>query len=144
MAIRTEVLDPVTLEVLWNRLLTVVDEQQVALIRTAFSTVVRESQDLACGVFDVEGRMLAQSMTGTPGHINAMATGVKHYLRAYPPATLVPGEVHLTNDPWLTAGQINDNTVLSPVFHRGQLVAYFANSCHDVDIGGRILSIEAL
>ena len=81
-------MDPITLEVLWNRLLAVVNEQQVALMRTAFSTVVRETQDLACGVFDARGRMIAQSLTGTPGHINAMATGVRHFLSAYPPAAL--------------------------------------------------------
>jgi len=142
MAVR-RALDLVTLEVLWNRLLAVVDEQQVALMRTAFSTIVRESQDLACGVFDVQGRMLAQSVTGTPGHINAMATGVQHFLRAYPPAALVPGDVLITNDPWLTAGQINDLTVLTPVFRGETLVAFFANTCHATDIGGRILSAEA-
>src|SRR5262245_49309513 len=143
MAVETRALDPITLEVLWNRLLAVVDEQQVALMRTAFSTIVRESQDLACGVFDVQGQMLAQSVTGTPGHINAMATGVKHFLAAYPPAELVPGDVLITNDPWLTAGQINDLTIVTPVFHGGVLVAFFANTCHATDIGGRILSAEA-
>src|SRR6476661_404640 len=112
----TMILDPITLEVLWNRLLAVVNEQQVALMRTAFSTVVRETQDLACGVFDARGRMIAQSLTGTPGHINAMATGVRHFLDAYPPAMLRPGDVLLTNDPWQTAGQVNDMTVVSPVF----------------------------
>src|ERR687895_2878728 len=81
-------LDPVTLEVLWNRLLSVANEQQAALMRTAFSTVVRESQDLACGVFDTRGNMIAQSETGTPGHINAMATGVRHFLKVYPPESL--------------------------------------------------------
>ena len=75
-------LDPITLEVLWNRLLSVANEQQVALMRTAFSTIVRESQDLACGVFDTRGQMIAQSLTGTPGHINPMATGVRHLLAA--------------------------------------------------------------
>ena len=112
----TQTLDPIMLEVLWNRLLSVVNEQQVTLMRTAFSTVVRESQDLACGVFDTRGYMIAQSLTGTPGHINAMATGVRHFLRAYPPETLQPGDVLITNDPWQTAGQINDMTVLTPVF----------------------------
>ena len=136
-------LDPATLEVLWARLLAVVDEQQGALIRTAFSTVVRESQDLACGVFDTRGRMLAQSLTGTPGHINAMATGVRHFLTTYPAATLAPGDVLVTNDPWQTAGQINDFTVLTPVFRGGDLIAYFANTCHAPDIGGRLLSAEA-
>ena len=136
-------LDSITLEVLWNRLLAVVNEQQVALMRTAFSTVVRETQDLACGVFDARGRMIAQSLTGTPGHINAMATGVRHFLAAYPPATLRSGDVLLTNDPWQTAGQVNDMTVVTPVFIGENIVAYFASTCHAPDIGGRILSAEA-
>ena len=98
-------IDPITLEVLWNRLLSVVNEQQVTLMRTAFSTVVRESQDLACGVFDTRGSMIAQSLTGTPGHINAMATSMHHFLAAFPAHTLAPGDVLITNDPWMTAGQ---------------------------------------
>ncbi len=142
MTTRTAI-DPIVLEVLWNRLLSVVNEQQVALMRTAFSTIVRESQDLACGVFDTRGSMIAQSLTGTPGHINAMATGVQHFLRAYPPGTLSPGDVLLTNDPWMTAGQINDITVVTPVFKGDRVVGYFANTCHAADIGGRILSAEA-
>lgn len=137
------VLDPITLEVLWNRLLSVANEQQVALMRTAFSTIVRESQDLACGVFDTRGQMIGQSLTGTPGHINPMATGAKHLLAAYPPATLRPGDVLITNDPWLTAGQVNDFTVLTPVFRGDTIVGYFANCCHSADIGGRVLSAEA-
>lgn len=136
-------IDPVTLEVVWNRLLSVANEQQDALIRTAFSTIVRESQDLACGVFDTKGRMIAQSITGTPGHINAMASSMRHFLAAYPPAKLAPGDVLITNDPWMTAGQINDITITSPIFKNGRLVALFANTCHAADIGGRILSAEA-
>ena len=135
--------DPVILEILWSRLLSVCNDQQLTLMRTAFSTVVRESQDLACGVFDSRGQMMAQSQTGTPGHINAMATGVRHFLEAYPPETLEPGDVLLTNDPWQTAGQINDMTVLTPVFLENQVVAYFASTCHAPDIGGRMLSAEA-
>lgn len=136
-------IDPIFLEVLWNRLLSVVNEQQVALMRTAFSTIVRETQDLACGVFDTEGAMVAQSLTGTPGHINAMATGMRHLLEEYPPEKLTEGDVILTNDPWKTAGQINDITVATPVFRKGRIVGYFANTCHAADIGGRILSAEA-
>ena len=139
----TNTIDPITLEVLWNRLLSVVNEQQITLMRTAFSTVVRESQDLACGVFDTHGSMIAQSLTGTPGHINAMATGVRHFLRTYPPETLSPGDVLITNDPWQTAGQINDMTVLNPVFKGERIVAYFASTCHSPDIGGRIFSAQA-
>lgn len=148
-------LDPVTLEVLWNRLLSVANEQQAALMRTAFSTIVRESQDLACGVFDTRGQMMAQSITGTPGHINPLATGVRHLLAAYPPETLGPGDVLITNDPWMTSGQLNDFTVLTPIFRetplpdgRGQgegqrIVAYFGNLCHAADIGGQVFSGEA-
>jgi N-methylhydantoinase B len=136
-------LNVLRLEVLWNRLLAVVDEQQVTLMRTAFSTVVRESQDLACGVFDSRGNMVAQSLTGTPGHINAMATGVRHFLKAVPPASLVPGDVLITNHPWLTAGQINDMTVLTPVFHRDRVIGYFASCCHSPDIGGRVYGASA-
>lgn len=154
-------LDPIVLEVLWNRLLSVTNEQQAALMRTAFSTVVRESQDLACGVFDTRGYMIAQSETGTPGHINAMATCMQHFLRELPPPTLKPGDVLITNDPWMTAGQLNDITIVTPIFApsptpppnlgeggsdctgEAQLVAYFANTCHMADIGGRILSAEA-
>src|SRR6266571_2139129 len=131
-----DAIDPITLEVLWNRLLSVVNEQQVTLMRTAFSTVVRESQDLACGVFDTRGSMIAQSLTGTPGHINAMATGVRHFLKAYPEEMLQPGDVLITNDPWQTAGQINDMTILTPVFKDARVVAYFASTCHAPDIGG--------
>jgi N-methylhydantoinase B len=136
-------IDPVTLEVIWNRFLSVANEQQDALIRTAFSTIVRESQDLACGLFDTKGRMIAQSLSGTPGHINAMATSMKHFLAAFPPERLSQGDVLVTNDPWQTAGQINDITITTPVFKQDRLVALFANTCHSADIGGRILSAEA-
>jgi N-methylhydantoinase B len=142
-SVRGEAIDPVTLEVIWNRLLSVANEQQDALIRTAFSTIVRESQDLACGLFDTKGRMIAQSISGTPGHINAMASSMRHFLAAFPPDKLAPGDVLLTNDPWMTAGQINDITVTTPIFKNGRLVALFANTCHSADIGGRILSAEA-
>jgi N-methylhydantoinase B len=140
---KTKAIDPVTLEVIWNRLLSVANEQQDALIRTAFSTIVRESQDLACGIFDRHGRMIGQSISGTPGHINAMATSMKHFLAAFPPDKLAPGDVLITNDPWMTAGQINDITITTPCFKNGRLVALFANTCHSADIGGRILSAEA-
>jgi N-methylhydantoinase B len=138
-----KVIDPVTLEVIWNRFLSVANEQQDALIRTAFSTIVRESQDLACGMFDTKGRMIAQSLSGTPGHINAMATSMKHFLAAFPPDKLSPGDVLITNDPWQTAGQINDITITTPIFRNGKMIALFANTCHSADIGGRILSAEA-
>ncbi|WP_414943960.1 hydantoinase B/oxoprolinase family protein [Amycolatopsis sp. cmx-11-32] len=135
--------DPILVGVLGNRLHSILAEQQNALVNTAFSSVVRESLDLACAVFDSRGEMIGQSVGGTPGHINAMATGMHHFVTAYPPDTLVPGDVLLTNDPWQTAGQINDITVATPVFLRGRLVAWFASCCHAPDIGGRLVSAEA-
>jgi N-methylhydantoinase B len=135
--------DPVLLAVAASRLGATLAEQQAALIRTAFSSVLRDSLDLACGLFDTRGQMVAQSMSGTPGHINAMATGVRHFAERFPPATLAPGDVLVTNDPWLTAGQLNDITVVTPIFHADRVVGFFANTCHTADIGGRGLSGEA-
>ena len=135
--------DPILVGVLGNRLHSILAEQQNALVNTAFSAVVRESLDLACAVFDSRGEMIGQSVGGTPGHINAMATGMHHFVTAYPPETLESGDVLLTNDPWQTAGQINDITVATPVFLRGRLVAWFASCCHAPDIGGRLVSAEA-
>ncbi|MFJ1760796.1 hydantoinase B/oxoprolinase family protein [Amycolatopsis sp. NPDC088138] len=135
--------DPILVGLFANRLHSILAEQQNALVNTAFSAVVRESLDLACAVFDSRGEMIGQSVGGTPGHINAMATGMHHFVAAYPPDQLEPGDVLLTNDPWQTAGQINDITVATPVFLRGRLVAWFASCCHAPDIGGRLVSAEA-
>lgn len=140
----TATIDPITLEVLWNRLIAVVNEQATALMRTSFTTVVRESGDLSAGVFDPRGNMIAQAVTGTPGHINSMATCIHHFLAVYPAETLRPGDVLITNDPHKTAGQLHDITIISPIFHdTGQLVAYFGSTCHAIDIGGRGLSGDA-
>jgi len=113
------------------------------LVSAAVSTSVRESQGLACGLYDTRAQMIAQSLTGTPGHINPMATGVRHLLAVYPPETLRPGDVLTTNDPWLTSGQVNDFTVLTPVFRAERIVGYFGNLCHAADVGGHVLSAEA-
>ncbi len=123
--------------VMWNRLIAVVEEQAQALVRTAFSTSVREAGDLAAAVFDRQGRMLAQAVTGTPGHINALASCVVHFLDAHPIDTMEPGDVFITNDPWLASGHQHDITVATPVFVQGRPVAVVANTCHVVDIGGR-------
>jgi N-methylhydantoinase B len=136
-------LDPVLVGIVANRLGSVLNEQQAALINTAFSTVLRESLDLACGVFDTRGEMIAQSLSGTPGHINAMATGVHHFVEAFGPQNLKPGDILITNDPWKTSGQVNDITVVSPVFRGETLLAFFASTCHAPDVGGRLLSGEA-
>jgi len=135
--------DPIVVGLVSNRLHSLLNEQQTALVNTAFSPVVRECLDLACAVFDSAGRMVGQSSGGTPGHINAMATGMQHLVAAFPPDELADGDVLVTNDPWMTAGQINDITVATPVFRAGRVVAWFASCCHSPDIGGRILSAAA-
>ena len=136
--------DPVFVEVAWSRLISVVEQEAQALLRTAFTNIVRESGDLSAGVFDLKGRMVAQAITGTPGHINSMALAVQHVLTAIRPETIVPGDVLATNDPWLASGHLNDITVVTPVFHRGRLVGYTASTCHAMDIGGRGITVEAL
>jgi N-methylhydantoinase B len=136
-------LDPILLEVLWNRLISVVEEQARALMRTSFTSVVREAGDLSAGVFDRRGRMVAQAVTGTPGHVNAMATCMHYFLREIPADTLRPGDVMITNHPWQTSGHLNDFTVMTPIFREGELVAFFGNTCHALDVGGRGLGADA-
>ncbi|MGE0800559.1 MAG: hydantoinase B/oxoprolinase family protein [Lautropia sp.] len=123
-------------QVLWSRLIAVVEEQARTLMRTAFSPTVREAGDLAAGLFDIEGRLIAQAVTGTPGHVNSMAACAGHFLARYPAHTMREGDHFITNDPWLTSGHLHDITVLSPAFQQGRLVGFFACTCHQVDIGG--------
>jgi N-methylhydantoinase B len=130
-------LSPITMQILWNRLIGVVEEQAQTLIRTAFSNTVREAGDLAAGVFDRNGNMLAQAVTGTPGHVNSMANAIRHFLAKYPLDGMREGDHYITNDPWLTSGHLHDITVVTPAFHRGRAAALFACTCHVVDIGGR-------
>ncbi|MGH2554804.1 MAG: hydantoinase B/oxoprolinase family protein [Actinomycetota bacterium] len=131
------------MEILWSRLVTVTNEQAAALQRTSFTPIVRESGDLSASVFDVRGRMLAQAVTGTPGHINSLATAMHHFLAAFPSETLEPGDVLITNDPWKTSGQLNDISVVTPAFRGDRLIGFFGNTCHAMDIGGRGLSADA-
>ena len=123
-------------QIQWNRLIAVVEEQAQTMIRTAFSTTVREAGDLSAGVFDLQGRMLAQAVTGTPGHVNSMAEAVGHFLAKFPAASMKPGDHYITNDPWLATGHLHDLTVVSPAFRGGKIVGLFANTAHIIDIGG--------
>jgi N-methylhydantoinase B len=123
-------------QIMWSRLIAVVEEQAQTMLRTAFSTSVREAGDLSAGVFDRHGRMLAQAVTGTPGHVNSMANAVVHFLKEFPLAGMKPGDHYITNDPWLTSGHLHDITVVTPSFFRGEAVGLFANTIHVVDIGG--------
>ena len=128
-------------QVMWTRLLSVVEEQAQALVRTAFSTSVREAGDLSAGVYDAAGRMLAQAVTGTPGHVNAMAEAVAHFVAAIP--EMAEGDVYLTNDPWLGTGHKHDVTVVTPVFRGGRRAAFLACTAHVTDIGGRGFGADA-
>jgi N-methylhydantoinase B len=132
-----------TLEILWNRLLSIAEEQAQVLMRTAFSTIVREAGDLSAAIFDRRGRMVAQARTGTPGHINTMASGMRFFIEEFPLDTIAPGDVLISNDPYKLAGQLNDMCVVTPVFHRDRAVGFFASCCHMVDIGGVGLTADA-
>ena len=129
-------LSQINLQIMWHRLISVVEEQAQTLLRTAFSSMVRECGDLSAGVFDMNGRMLAQAVTGTPGHVNSMAESVKHFLRYFPADTMKPGDIYITNDPWMGTGHLNDFVLTTPAFHRGRMIALFSCTSHLIDIGG--------
>lgn len=126
----------IDLQIMWNRLIAVVEEQAQVLMRTAFSPIVRECGDLSAGVFDLKGRMLAQAVTGTPGHVNSMAESVVHFIRHFPVETMKPGDAYITNDPWMGTGHLNDFVVTTPCFKNGKPVALFSCTSHLMDIGG--------
>ncbi len=124
------------LQVMWNRLLAVVEEQGQALIRAAFSPIVRECGDISAGIFDLQGRMLAQAVTGTPGHINTMAEAVKTLCRHFKLQDMKPGDIYLTNDPWIASGHLNDFLLMMPVFFNDRVVGFTSCTSHLVDLGG--------
>ena len=129
-------MDGIALEILWSNLIGAVSEQARALQRIAFSPVVREAGDLACALLDRDGRMIAQAVTGTPGHINTLAAAGAHFVETFPPDSLAEGDVLVTNDPWLSAGHFFDITVLTPVFRKGRVICFFGSTIHHTDIGG--------
>jgi N-methylhydantoinase B/oxoprolinase/acetone carboxylase alpha subunit len=129
-------LERITLDLLWQRIIAILEDETHVLIRTAFSTSTREAGDLSTGLFDSSGRMMAQAVTGTPGHVNSMALAVKHFLRRFPLSDLSQGDVLCSNDPWLCSGHLHDFTFVTPVFHNNRPVGVVANTIHVVDIGG--------
>jgi N-methylhydantoinase B len=132
----TDALNKIRMQVMWNRLIAVVEEQGQTLLRTAFSPIVRECGDLSAGVFDLDGRMLAQAVTGTPGHVNSMAAAVNHFIRHFPLETMAEGDIYITHDPWMGTGHLNDFTLTTPCFRRGRLVALLSCTSHLTDVGG--------
>ena len=136
----THAFDPVTLEILWRRLIAIVDEADAAVARTAFSSLLRDAHDYTCMFTDARGRELAQGSFATPGQSGAMALGIKALVAKLPPDGFHEGDVFITNDPWALAGHLNDVCVLSPIFHGGKLVGFTACVFHHADIGGRVAS----
>ena len=129
-------LDNINMQIMWNRLISVVEEQAQTLLRTAFSPIVRECGDLSAGVFDTKGRMLAQAVTGTPGHVNSMAESVKHFISHFPLNTMKEGDIYITNDPWKGTGHLNDFVLTTPCFKNKKLIGLFSCTSHLTDIGG--------
>jgi N-methylhydantoinase B len=129
-------MDGIELEIMWGGLISIVSEQAKALQRIAFSPIVREAGDLATALFDADARMVAQAITGTPGHINSLGAAAKNLVAAIPPEKIHPGDVLITNDPWMSAGHFFDITVLTPIFRKGKLIAYCGSTIHHTDIGG--------
>lgn len=129
-------------QVMWNRLLALVEEQGQTLIRAAFSPIVRECGDISAGIFDRQGRMLAQAVTGTPGHINTMAEAVQTLRARFPLQDMQPGDIYMTNDPWLASGHLNDFLLMMPVFLDGRVVGFTSCTSHLVDLGGQGMGPE--
>jgi N-methylhydantoinase B len=139
----SDALKRIHMQVMWNRLIAVVEEQAQALLHTAFGAITREAGDLSAGVYDTGGRMLAQAVTGTPGHVNTMAAAVRHFMDRFPIATMRPGDVFVTNDPWYGTGHLFDFVMVTPVFRGREPVGLFASTCHTPDVGGLGFSAEA-
>ncbi len=132
--------DPITLEILWRRLISIVDEADGSVARTAFSSLLRDAHDYTCMFTDRKGRELAQGSFATPGQSGAMALGVKNLVNRFPVDYYQPGDAFITNDPWALAGHLNDVCVMSPIFYEGKLAAFTACVFHHSDIGGRVSS----
>ena len=131
-------IDPISLEIQWKRLVSMVDEASTAFIRTSFSVLVREANDFAVVLTDAQGRSLAQSTMSIPSFIGSLPATVKHFLKVFPAHTLKPGDVMITNDPWMGTGHIHDVNIAMPIFHKRRLVAFAAVVSHMPDIGGRL------
>lgn len=135
--------DPVTLEILWTRMIAAVDEAAKALRRTSFSTLVNESNDFACVLTDARGQSLAQNTESIPSFIGTLPVTVKRFIAEIGLQHMAPGDVLITNTPWIATGHLNDITVARPIFFNGRVVAFAASTAHAPDIGGKVRSVEA-
>ncbi len=135
--------DPITLEIFWSRLIAIANETAATLVRTSFSTIVRESNDYACVLMDASGDSLAENTGSIPSFVGILSKATRNLMRYFPPATLRPGDLLMTNDPWLATGHLPDVTVAMPIFRRDRIVAWTANVAHSPDMGGGMWAPDA-
>ena len=128
--------DPVTLEILWSRLISIADESAAALLRTSFSTIVRESNDFATVLMDANGDSLAENTAGIPSFVGMLPDALKAFVKRIPIEKWNPGDCIITNDPWIGSGHLPDITMAAPIFHKGKLVGFSGSIAHLPDIGG--------
>lgn len=136
-------LDPISIEVYWNRLINIIDGAATTLLKTSFSSVVRDFHDFACALFDEEQLMLAHSTHTTPGLLGTLPPIAKNFATVYPPERLKPGDVLITNDVWLASGHLIDITICTPIFYRNRILAYALCIVHHLNVGGRFASIDS-
>ena len=136
-------LDPVTIQILWNRLVTIVDEAATGLMRTAYTPSVKEYHDFCCALFDTNARMLSHSTVTTAGFLGIVPEVMRNFLEKHPPETLRPGDAIITNDPWIASGHLIDISIASPIFHRDRIVGYTLCIVHHLDMGGRMSTLES-
>jgi len=134
--------DAITLEILWSRLISISDESAAALLRTSFSTIVRESNDFATSLMDANGDSLAENTAGIPSFVGIMPRTLKHFLKRFPKETWKPGDVVVTNDPWMATGHLPDITMMAPIFYKDKLVGFSGSITHLPDIGGSLWSVD--
>jgi 5-oxoprolinase (ATP-hydrolysing) len=128
--------DPISLEIMWSRLINITEECWVTIWRTAFSTIIGEAQDFGCELLDAHGHSMAHSPRSMPTFNLTLPRAVKEILTVIPPASLADGDVLVTNDPWICAGHLFDIAVVTPVFRGGRLVGLVGSIAHCSDIGG--------
>jgi len=136
-------LDPVSIQILWNRLISIVDEAATGLMRTAYTPSVKEYHDFCCAVFDPQARMLAHSTVTTAGFLGIVPEVMRNFIRKFPPETLQPGDTIITNDPWMASGHLIDVSVAAPIYHGSRLVGYTLCIVHHLDMGGRMSTLES-
>ena len=130
--------DPISLEIYWNRLISIADESAAALLRTSFSTIVRESNDFATALMDAEGNALAENTAGIPSFVGTLPRTLRHFLKQFPTDQWREGDCVITNDPWMATGHLPDVTMVMPIHYRGVLVGFSGTVAHLPDIGGSL------